>query len=106
MSALAATPRFPSFEISDEAGQLHVAGELDLAAVPELRSRVRAAAASGGAAILDLSRVEFIDVAGLSALTALAHEASRGDWRLDLRHASLKVRQLARLCGCDIRLLN
>jgi len=106
MSALAVTPPFPTFEISNEAGQLHVAGELDLAAVPELRSRVRAAAASGGTAVLDLSRVDFIDVAGLSALSALAHEARREHWRLEVRDASLIVRQLARLCGCDSRLLN
>jgi anti-anti-sigma factor len=106
MSALAVTPRVPHFRISNEAGQLCVSGELDLAAVPELRARIRAAAATGGGAVVDLSDVEFIDVAGLSALTALAREASRGHWQLNFCRASLKVRQLARLCGCDIGPLN
>jgi ABC-type transporter Mla MlaB component len=40
-----------------------------------------------------------IDVAGLSALTSLAHEASRGSWSLQLRRPPLVVRQLARLVG-------
>jgi anti-anti-sigma factor len=99
MSAIAATPSVPLFLISDAAGALHVSGELDLAAVPELRARVRAAAATRGAAVVDLSGVEFIDVAGLSALSALAHEARREHWRLDVRDVPLVVRQLARLTG-------
>jgi anti-anti-sigma factor len=99
MCAIAVTPSVPPFLISDAAGALHVSGELDLAAVPELRARVRAAAATRGAAVVDLSGVEFIDVAGLTALSSLAHEARQGHWQLDFRCAPLVVRQLARLTG-------
>ena len=86
-----------------EAGErrLRLRGELDLAAVPELRERVRRAAARDGMAILDLADVEFADVAGLSALTVLAREARDGGWRLELRSPSLAVRYVARLMGMD-----
>jgi anti-anti-sigma factor len=101
MSAVAITSALgpPHFAIDEEEGQLRLTGELDLAAVPELRSRVRDAARRDGAAVVDLSGVEFIDVAGLSALTSLAHEASSGHWSLQLRRPPLVVRQLARLVG-------
>jgi anti-anti-sigma factor len=87
------------FSVAEEGGQLRVRGELDLAAVPELRACVSATVLRDGRAVLDLSGIEFVDVAGLSALTALAHEAQQGGWLLDMRHASLAVRQLARLTG-------
>lgn len=90
--------RFRVAEVSDGSlVRLQLRGELDLAAVPALRDRVRETASRDGVAILDLSGVVFIDVAGLSALSALVREARVGGWRLELRHASLAVRQLARL---------
>lgn len=50
---------------------LHVAGELDIATVPELRARLRRAQAAGAEAlVVDLSRVTFIDSTGLAALVA------------------------------------
>lgn len=89
------------FRIAEESDgtrvRLQLRGELDLAAVPTLRERVRATASRDGAAILDLSGVVFIDVAGLSALSALVREARDGGWHIELRYASLAVRQLARL---------
>ena len=89
------------FRIAEESDgsqvRLQLRGELDLAAVPMLRERVRDTASRDGAAILDLSGVLFIDVAGLSALSALVREARHGGWDIELRHASLAVRQLARL---------
>jgi anti-anti-sigma factor len=76
---------------------LRLHGELDIAAVRALREHVRRAAVRDGVAILDLSDVEFIDVAGLSVLSALVREARADGLSLELRHASLAVRQLARL---------
>jgi anti-anti-sigma factor len=101
MSAVAITSAFgpPRFAVDEQEGQLRLTGELDLAAVPELRRRVRDAALRDGAAVVDLSGIEFIDVAGLSALTSLAHEASLDRWTLQLLRPPLVVRQLARLVG-------
>jgi anti-anti-sigma factor len=120
MSALGVTSTTParppattvgpaSFSITEELerGQtfLRARGELDLAAVPELRAGVWSTARRDGMAILDLSGIVFIDVAGLSALTALTREARKGHWVLELRHAPLVVRQLARLTGLHRELL-
>jgi anti-sigma B factor antagonist len=78
---------------------LHVRGELDLAAAPALRARVTELAFQDGVVMIDLSGVEFIDVAGLCALHALSREARRGRWFFELRRAPISVRHLARLTG-------
>jgi anti-anti-sigma factor len=50
-----------------------ISGELDLASVDSLRSAVRAVLAEGaGTLLLDLTQVEFVDVAGLRAVGAIA----------------------------------
>ena len=91
------------FRIVEEAqeGQrvLFLHGELDLAAAPLLRARATELALEDGVVNVDLAGVEFVDVAGLCALNSLAREARRGRWFLDLRHAPIRVRQLARLTG-------
>jgi anti-sigma B factor antagonist len=93
----------PRFHITEEASEglrlLFLRGELDLAAAPLLRARVTELAFQDGVVSIDLSGVEFIDVAGLCALNSLAREARRGRWVLDLHHAPLNVRQLARMTG-------
>jgi anti-anti-sigma factor len=78
---------------------LFLHGELDLAAAPALRARATELALQDGVVNIDLAGVEFVDVAGLCALNSLAREAQRGRWFLDLRHAPISVRQLARLTG-------
>lgn len=45
-----------------------VAGELDLAATPQLESRIEELSHDGGAVILDLRKLLFIDSTGLRAL--------------------------------------
>jgi anti-anti-sigma factor len=91
------------FHIAEEASEglrvLFLRGELDLAAAPLVRARVTELAFQDGVVSIDLSGVEFIDVAGLCALNSLAREARRGRWFLDLRRAPIAVRQLARLTG-------
>lgn len=94
-------PRRFRIDEAPEEGQrvLSLSGELDLAAAPGLRARVTELALQDGAVILDLSGVEFVDVAGLCALHALTNEARRGRWFLELRHVPITVRHLARLAG-------
>jgi anti-anti-sigma factor len=101
-SPTASAPAGPArFRVAEDAGgadpTLRLRGELDLAAVSTLREHVQRAAARDGAAILDLSGVVFVDGAGLAALSALARESRLAGWRLDLRHPSLALRELARL---------
>jgi anti-sigma B factor antagonist len=105
--AVSVGPQRFSIGEQPEDGQrvLHLRGELDLAAAPALRARATELALQDGVVIMDLSAVEFIDVAGLCALHALAREARRGRWLLDLRHAPLRVRQLARMTGMQDLLL-
>lgn len=96
---LAAGPaRFRVVE-DDDLGEtmLRLRGELDLAAVPTLKEHVRRAALRDGLVVVDLSGVVFVDVAGLSAISALLRESLHDGWTLDLRHPSLSIRQLARL---------
>jgi anti-anti-sigma factor len=94
-------PRRFTIDEKPQDGQriLHLLGELDLAAAPALRARVTELALQDGVVVLDLSQVEFVDVAGLCALHSLAREARRGRWFLELRHAAISVRQLARITG-------
>jgi anti-sigma B factor antagonist len=94
-------PRRFSIREQPQDGQrvLYLRGELDIAAAPALRARATELALEDGAVIMDLSAVEFIDVAGLCALHALAREARRGRWFLELRRAPIGVRQLARITG-------
>ena len=53
-------------EIRDEPGHvlITVAGEVDIATVPQLQERLAASAASGRPLIVDLDLVTFIDAAG------------------------------------------
>ena len=58
-------------------------GELDIAAVGELRSAVRRAAACAPQVIVDLRPVTFIDTFALRALVELQEEAGAApDWSL------------------------
>jgi anti-anti-sigma factor len=77
-------------------------GELDLATADVLRSRVAqlAPAPGGGPIVLDLSRLSFIDCAGLRALCQL-HEAFRasGGRGLVVRNLQPQVRKVFDLVG-------
>jgi|SRR5688500_14570362 stage II sporulation protein AA (anti-sigma F factor antagonist) len=58
-------------------------GELDIAAVDELRGCVRRAARSGPHVVVDLRAVTFMDTFALRVLVALQREAiSARDWSL------------------------
>ena len=65
-------------EVHQEPGHVlvMVAGEVDIATVPQLRERLAAPAASGRPLIVDLDRVIFIDAAGLGALANAARRAA------------------------------
>jgi anti-sigma B factor antagonist len=76
----------PTVEVRREPGHMlaAVAGEVDIAAGPQLQERLAAPAATGRPLIIDLDRVTFIDAAGLRVLAnapsrAATHGASLHD---------------------------
>lgn len=77
----------------DKDRMVKVSGELDLASTGDLEAACRTP--PGKNLMLDLSDVEFIDVAGLRALLALRP----GDERLTLVSPSKVVRRLITLAG-------
>ena len=80
-----------------------VAGELDVAAAPGLKSYLhKILAADPGRIIINLSRVSFIDAAGLGALVALRNRAEQQHTALllaDVPAAMSRVMKLLRLDG-------
>ncbi len=87
-------------------GRIAVAGELDGAGAPTLLSAFHELVSSGGVQLLtlDLSRLEFIDSAGLRALIEIEHEAGRQEIAFDVRPAPEAVTRLLELAGVAQRL--
>jgi anti-sigma B factor antagonist len=67
-----------TIEVRQEPGHVlvTVAGEVDIATVPQLQERLAALAASGRPLIVDLGGVTFIDAAGLGVLASAARRAA------------------------------
>lgn len=82
---------------------LRVAGEVDLASVPELRAAIDGAAGADGALLLDFTRVTFMDSTGLQLLLRLGRERSDPErpWRL---RASEAVARVCAVSGVAARL--
>ncbi|GAA2305756.1 STAS domain-containing protein [Streptomyces kunmingensis] len=77
---------------------LHVAGELDIASVPEVEHEVHRLLAQADCVRLDLSRVTFCGAAGALWLTdALRHAACHGKLRIARAHS--EVIRMLRLTG-------
>lgn len=84
---------------------LHVAGELDIGTVPELRARLtRAVTAGATGVVVDLSRVTFIDSVSLAALVA-ARAKLGPSGRLAIVAATPFVQLVLEASGLD-RVLN
>lgn len=67
-----------STDLTDAYCVVRAAGELDIAAVPQLRNAVRAARRCAGRVVVDLRDVSFVDTYALRALTALQVDRSEG----------------------------
>jgi anti-sigma B factor antagonist len=63
---------------------IRLAGEIDLATVPQLRQVLDAHARSGQTMVIDLRGIEFIDSMGLAALVRVRHRAVARGARLEL----------------------
>ena len=85
---------------------LRVQGELDL----ESRSRLGGVADDIGCLqrrqrtlVIDLSGLEFCDVAGLGMLATIAQQADEGGWESVVRGAPEIVRRVAGVLDVDLR---
>lgn len=90
---------------TSEGDQLRLAleGEMDLANAETADTVIREALASGGAVVIDLGKLEFIDSTGISVLVSVLR--SRRDAELSFlpsEHES--VRRLLSLTGLDERM--
>lgn len=86
MNRREATPPFRMEEYREQDVQLRLAlmGELDMATVDELDSRLRRLAQDGYSVTVDLARLEFIDSSGLRELITALGEARRDGWQLTI----------------------
>jgi anti-anti-sigma factor len=57
--------------------RVHVAGELDIARVDDLRAQLRAASAVSDEVAIDLSLLDFIDCAGVHCIAEVARDAAQ-----------------------------
>jgi anti-sigma B factor antagonist len=78
-----------------------VSGEIDLAAAAQLRGRLAGPAGGGRPVIVDLSRVSFIDAAGVGVLAGAAAQAAAQGGALQLAAAGWQVRRVLALTGLD-----
>jgi len=89
---------------ADAPAHVVVAGELDIAGVPELDRAIRSAERDADLVAVDIGELEFIDSSGVQLLiVADLRLRSRGS-RLVLRGARADVRWCLELVGADRRL--
>ena len=79
---------------------LALSGELDVISAPDLAERLDAlAAAACPLVLLELSRLTFVDSAGVSVLVKARHEAEANGRRLILHGATEQVHQVFSVLG-------
>jgi len=78
-----------------------VAGEIDIATVPQLRGQLTLLAAGGRPVIADLTGVTFIDAAGLGVLAGAAAKAAASGGSLHVVSGRHQVRRIFALTGLD-----
>jgi anti-sigma B factor antagonist len=86
---------------SRERVEIRLAGDIDLATVPQLRQVLDAHARNGQTMVIDLRDVEFIDSMGLAALVRARHRALSRGARLVLVAPPESVYKVFRLTRLD-----
>jgi anti-sigma B factor antagonist len=81
--------------------RVRLLGELDLASVPTVTSRLRGLRERRETVLLDLDELAFIDVSGLRALLAAAHGSADEGLPFTVTRGSDAVRRLLALVGID-----
>ena len=103
MVAPAEYPQFAICESEEDGGtRLTLTGELDLATAPALRDRLNQSRADGRDVRLDLSKLEFVDCAGMNVLIQAVNDARTNSVRLDLEgDRAPQVRRVTELTHPD-----
>jgi anti-sigma B factor antagonist len=80
-----------------------VGGEVDMAAAPQLRTRLMSVAAefAGGAVAIDLGGVGFVDSAGLGVLIGALRRITEAGGRLALLDLQPAVQRVFSITGLD-----
>jgi anti-sigma B factor antagonist len=96
------------FEIKTEENadgvRVLVAGDLDLATVPELEAELERVLAGGGGArrvTLDLRELTFADSSGVRLLIATNDQAREGGWTLEIVRPPDEAFMVFRISGAD-----
>ncbi len=85
-----------------EAPRLAVSGELDMATAPQLAAAIASDEREDGAPpVLDLSRLAFMDVAGMRVLLDAARRAKRAGGALVVFNPQPPIRRLFALTAVD-----
>ena len=85
--------------------EISLAGEIDYSSTRDVwRAATKAMNRYGPYVVLDLSRVTFIDVAGVGILVQVHEEAARRGGRLTLASVPAPVAKVLRLTGLDHQL--
>jgi anti-anti-sigma factor len=85
----------------DEAPRLAVSGELDMATAPQLAAAIASDERQGAPPVLDLSRLAFMDVAGMRVLLDAARRAKRSGGALVVFNPQPSIRRLFALTAVD-----
>ena len=86
-------------ELDEERLTVHLAGELDYASATTGHLALARAGARAKEIVLDLSRVVFVDAAGVRFLLSAQRRARAADRRLIVRRPSRSVRRMLELTG-------
>lgn len=87
-----------ALQVHEDSVLVEVAGELDLGSAPELQDALeRARNAAPELIVVDLRKLEFIDMAGLRVLLAQHDEARRRSRRLVLVNVGRPIRRVLEL---------
>jgi anti-sigma B factor antagonist len=83
---------------------VHIAGEVDLTTAPTLAAKLREVVAGDGSAprvVVDLARVTFLDMSGLTALMESSRVVERAGGCLVLAHPTRLVQRLLQITGLE-----
>jgi anti-anti-sigma factor len=79
-------------------------GELDLATAHVVADRLRRLRERGGAVLLDLDQLSFIDASGLRVILAASSDARKDGWAFTVTRGSAPVRRVFELVDAGTHL--